>query len=808
MPLPSIRSFTNLSVEKLEDRTVPAPLYVDNQILLTPRADADAGGVIAGVRATGLVDTVRPLGFGIYLATLKAGVAVTAAVPAVGGVAGVKNAGPNYKIYPTAVPNDPNFLDGKKWEHRNTGQSGGVSGADSRSTNAWDFGTGTGDTVVAIIDGGVDYNHPDLAANMWRNTGEVAGDGVDNDGNGFVDDVNGYNFASGTGDIMADRNQDTPHGTHVAGIVGAVGNNGVGVVGATWRTRLMGLTLFSGGANSGAYSTAIEAINYAATMGAKISNNSWGGGAPIDPIFQQALDGARAKGHIFVAAAGNGAYDNDTGNFTPSNYYGVVDNVVSVAAADRNDQMAGFSQWGKKKVTLGAPGVEIYSTFPDNSYGYLDGTSMASPQVTGALAAFWDANPDFTYTEVIDALKRSVRKLPAFQDKTDTGGVLDMEKLMSFGNLPVYATGAGAGGGPLVKVFRGVGAQKTSFFAYDPVFTGGVRVVTADVTGDGTADIIVAPGKGGGPHVKVYDGKTFQQLASFFAFESEFRGGLFVAARDMDGDKKAEIIVSADANGGPRVSILKPNIGPDATGATTVTNFFAYDVGFTGGVRIATGDFNGDGLADLVVAPGFGGGPHVKVFSGLGLLTGNYDPEKQFMAGDVTGRNGLFVTAGNMSGDKNNKIDSIVVGSGAGTPVVRVYNGGDLSLSVQMFPTGGEVPGLVVDGTNLDGTLNNRTFPLSLIPPAAPPEQLTPTTDKTQRQISGYLYGIRVGTHDVNNDGVADLLLAAGPADTPTVTVLNGKTLTEMRSFNAYEDFFYGGVFVGGAGDPPPKVTT
>lgn len=816
--LPSIRAFTNLAVEKLEDRTNPAPLYVENHVLLAPRPESDPGGVIAGVRATGLVDTVKPIGFGIYLATLKAGVTVTAALPAVGGVAGVKFAAPDSIAYPTLAPNDTEFVNGNMWHFQNVGKGGSTPGADIRATQGWDFSTGSGKFKVAVLDSGTEYTHPDLAANIWTNPGEVPGDGIDNDGNGYVDDIHGWDFGDNDNDPQPDTGQfgvsDTLlHGTHVSGTVGAVGNNGIGVAGTTWSVQMMALKIATGSGAGAPNSGTISAIAYAVANGAKVMNYSYGGGNAVNPAMEQALAGAGAKGAIFVAAAGNGGYDNDANGW--SNNF-VSDNAVVVAASDWADKLTSYSQYGPVNVDIAAPGGDIsrygvneagiLSTYHNGTYKYYQGTSMATPVVTGAIANFWDANPDFTYQEVIAALRESVRKAPGWDTKVGYGGILDLDGLMSRGNLPIYATGAGAGGGPLVKVYRGTGGLKTQFFAYDQGFTGGVRVVTADVNGDGTADLIVAPGQGGGPHVKIYDGKTFQQIASFFAFESEFRGGLFVAAGDMDGDKKAEIIVSADFGGGPRVSVLKPNIEGDHVGATTVANFFAYDVGFTGGVRIAAADFTGDGLADLAVAPGLGGGPHVKIFSGLSLLAGQYDePVKTFMAGDVNGRNGLFIAGGDMNADK---VADIIVGSGAGTPVVRVYDGVNLNLFVQTFPTGGEVPGLIVDTTNIDGTLNNRTFPLNLIPPAAPPGQLPPTTDKTQRQISGYLYGIRVGTHDVNNDGVADLLLAAGPADTPTVTVLNGKTLTEMRSFNAYEDFFYGGVFVGGAGDPPPKVTT
>lgn len=363
-----------------------------------------------------------------------------------------------------------------------------------------------------------------------------------------------------------------------------------------------------------------------------------------------------------------------------------------------------------------------------------------------------------------------------------------------------YATGAGAGGGPLVKVYRGrSGRPTTQFFAYDVGFTGGVRVATADMNGDGTSDIIVAPGAGGGPHVKVFDGKTLEVISSFFAFESEFRGGLFLAVRDMDGDRIPEVVVSADKGGGPRVTAFKPNIGSGAFGATTIADFFAYDPGFTGGVRIALGDVFTPGAADIIVAPGFGGGPHVKVFRGNSVRAGDFAPASEFFAGDMNNRSGLFVAAGDFTGDK---LADIVVSAGAGTPAVRVYDGQTLGVLAQIAPTGGEAAGLVVDQTNIDQAVISRNYPLNLLPPAVRPDQLPVLNNgRSIRAENGYLYGMRVAAQDLNNDGIADLILGNGPGDLPTVTLLNGLTFGQLGRFQAYENFFYGGVFVGTTGD-------
>jgi hypothetical protein len=234
----------------------------------------------------------------------------------------------------------------------------------------------------------------------------------------------------------------------------------------------------------------------------------------------------------------------------------------------------------------------------------------------------------------------------------------------------------------------------------------------------------------------------------------------------------------------------------------TIGDFFAYDSGFVGGVRIATADIDGDGSAEILTAPGVGGGPHVKVFKLEGLLV-NPNSMMDFMAGNPDSRNGLFITGGNFSGDKR---DEIVIGSGAGTPVVRIYGlgvDGAFGISRQFAARGGPTPGLVLDqDTNLDGTRIDPGFPDSLIPPAVPPKELPITVNgPTPRQLNGYQYGVRVATQDLNNDGIGDLILGAGPNEKPTVSLVNGSTFGEFRNYQAFENFFYGGVFVGGSGD-------
>ncbi|MHC4406638.1 MAG: S8 family peptidase [Planctomycetota bacterium] len=388
-----------------------APLHRKDVGLLGPEA---VGGTEIGAEL--------PLVPGLRKVQLQEGVSVDVALAAYRSNPQVLYAEPDYEIRLAVTPDDIHF--DLLWGLHNTGQTDGTADADVDAPEAWDTSVGSGQTVVAVIDTGVDYNHPDLAANMWQNTAELNGQpNHDDDGNGYVDDVYGYDFANNDGDPWDDHN----HGTHVAGTIGAVGNNGVGVAGVNWNAQIMALKFLDAGGRGGG-SDAIEALNYAVANGATISNNSWGGG-PYSQALHDAIAAARDAGHIFVAAAGNGNWvgigqDNDARPFYPASYD--LDNVVAVAATDHDDQLAVFSNYGATSVELAAPGVDIVSTTPDNHYSSGSGTSMATPHVTGAVALLRDLHPDWPYRQVIDTVLQAVDPVDALQGKTVTGGRLNV----------------------------------------------------------------------------------------------------------------------------------------------------------------------------------------------------------------------------------------------------------------------------------------------------------------------------------------------------------------------------------------------
>jgi subtilisin family serine protease len=319
-----------------------------------------------------------------------------------------------------AAPKDERFAE--LWGLNNTGSTGRAD-ADIDALEAWEVETGSSDVIVAVIDTGIDYKHPDLAANVWVNTDEVAGNGIDDDGNGYVDDIVGYDFYSSDGDPW----DDNSHGTHVSGTIGAVGNNLVGVTGVNWKTRIMALK-FLGGGGSGSTSGAIRAVLYAVANGARVMNNSWGGGG-FSQALLDAIRAADAAGVLFVAAAGNSGSNNDVYPFYPASYDSP--NVLAVAASNLSDGLASFSCYGATSVDLAAPGESILSTTPGGNYGTMSGTSMASPHVSGAAALLLSDSPSLTAAEVKARLMGYSDLLPAFANRTVSGGRLNVYRALT-----------------------------------------------------------------------------------------------------------------------------------------------------------------------------------------------------------------------------------------------------------------------------------------------------------------------------------------------------------------------------------------
>ncbi|HTK77275.1 MAG TPA: S8 family peptidase, partial [Gemmataceae bacterium] len=417
-----------------------------------------------------------------------------------------------------AVPNDPKYTDGTTY---------GLSGANGiHAPAAWDVTTGSTGAVVADIDTGLDYNHPDIYLNVWVNQAEIPADRkarlIDTDGDGLftfwdlndvrnqgvgkitdvngdgridggdvlaawradgtggwadgvsedgdtahVDDLIGWNFVTNTNNPMDDHG----HGTHTAGTILAVGNDGRGVAGVNWKGQLMPLK-FIGSDGSGSDLNAALAVRYAADHGSRVSNNSYGDDTGSS-VLSNAIQYAGTKGQVFVAAAGNSGRNTDATPFYPSAYN--LANIVSAAATDANGALAGFSNYGAVSVDVGAPGVNIYSTLPGGGYGFLSGTSMAAPHVAGVAALVLAAHPGWTYTQVVSSIVQTATPDAALSGRTVSGGIVNAA--MAVGQPPPTGLQGGGFESPVV----GAGSYR-----YDPAGTAWTYTGLAGVAGNGS----------------------------------------------------------------------------------------------------------------------------------------------------------------------------------------------------------------------------------------------------------------------------------------------------------------------------------
>lgn len=318
-------------------------------------------------------------------------------------------------------PDDPKFLDGTLWAWDNpaAGESGGE--VDINAREAWNLVHEASEVIVAVIDTGIRTTHEDLGSNLWTNFGEVPGNGIDDDDNGIVDDVHGMDAIGNTGNPR----DENGHGTHVAGILGAVGDNGRGVVGTAWDVRIMPLK-FMGKSGDGLLSDALQCVDYAREHGASILNLSWVG-SEYSLSLRRALQRADEAGILSVAAAGNSGRNIDGGHYYPANY--PVSNLLTVTAVDRRGALPSFANYGIEAVDLAAPGKSIYSTAfaGDTAYEYRDGTSMAVPMVCGTLALMRVRFPEWSSGELIDRLLETVQPRDSLQGAVRSAGILDME---------------------------------------------------------------------------------------------------------------------------------------------------------------------------------------------------------------------------------------------------------------------------------------------------------------------------------------------------------------------------------------------
>ena len=422
-----------------EERFVPGEMLVQFAPDATPQAK---GAARARVGATTIEVVARGNaradgGGDLELVRIPPGLSVAAAVRGIQADPAVTFAEHNWIYTHDATSNDPYYANGSLWGMY--GPSSTPSSAfGSRAAEAWAANhVGDGRVYVGIIDEGV-MPHPDFGGNVWTSLGEVAGDGVDNDGNGYVDDVRGWDFA-GNDNTTYDGTQDD-HGTHVAGTIGAVGGNGVGVAGMNWNVTMIPAKFL--GRNGGTTANAVKAVDYLTDLKTRYqinlvaTNNSWGGGGYSQALLDAINRGGNA-GILFIAAAGNGGRDgvgdnNDSAATYPSNYVcqsSSGDCVIAVAAINSSGAKSGFSNYGATTVDLGAPGSAIYSTVPGKqgpSYASYSGTSMATPHVTGAAALYASTHSGASAAQIKSAILSSATATPSLNGRTVTGGRLNV----------------------------------------------------------------------------------------------------------------------------------------------------------------------------------------------------------------------------------------------------------------------------------------------------------------------------------------------------------------------------------------------
>jgi len=554
---------------------------------------------------------------------------------------------PNYYYQAAFIPNDPEIE--KQWYLKKI-----------NAYQAWDRVDVRGDYVIAIIDSGVQIDHPDLASNIWYNSGEILDNGIDDDGNGFIDDIYGWDFVTDAADPNPhftgeeDNEIGLIHGTFVAGVAAARANNKIGVSGVVPRARLMSLRALNNKGEGRVYDV-VRAIDYAIKMQADIINLSFVGFG-YSQSLANAIQRAYQAGIMIVAAAGNeegegGGYNLDETPLYPACHDGDENMVIGVGATDSMDQKTSFSSHGHC-IDINAPGLRFFSTTIyapnqeiNNKYftkyydGYWSGTSMATPIISGALALIQEAHPNLTQGALKNILFDSAKNIsslnPNFIGKIGRGRVnldraievalweLAHQKkhiMLAHRSLPdlnseliiEQATStenfSHTPSSSLIEILDYNYKTQISFRPF-PHFRGGVDIASGDVDGDGIDEIITAAGSGGGPHVRIFKNNG-ELLNQFFAYDKNFRGGVRVAVGNFDRGTRnyaREIITAAGPGGGPHVRVFSLD-------GNLKYEFFAYGDQMHKGVQISAGDLNSDGIDEIITGTGAGMISFVRVF--------------------------------------------------------------------------------------------------------------------------------------------------------------------------------------------------
>ncbi len=630
-----------------------------------------------------------------------------------------------------------------------------------RADSAWDKISESSDMVIAVIDSGIDISHPDLIDNIWKNPRELANNNKDDDKNGFVDDINGWDFVNNTADPSPKfspgwTEAGVSHGTMVAGIIAARGNNNQGVAGVTWRAQIMALKILND-KGEGKISDVVRAIDYATNNGADIINLSF-----VNFTYSQAVQDAIKRAHdngvMIVAAAGNEqaageGYDISKTPIYPACYDGEFGEnmVIGVAATDALDQKARFSSYGFRCVDIAAPGISFFNTVTPgsdvndrNKYydGFWSGTSMAAPLVSASLALIAQANPQLSNREIVNILFASTDNIsrlnPNYLGQLGNGR-LNLNKAIEMAKDRLYSqlsrllllpvTGnkeakLTAANGDLVKDF-----------SWSEKIGPNVSIATGDINNDGNDEIVIGAAPDTDPYVMIFNSEG-KLIKKFLAADKKFRGGINVAVANLNDNDQAEIITGPASRGKAEVKIF------DGQGRM-IKQFVVADSRFVGGLNIAAGDLEGRGENNIVVSFASGQEPQVRIFSKEGKLLGVW------LAYEKGFRGGVKVAVANVNGRADhNKAEIILVPGKGHEPMLKIYN--SHAILQKQF---------LAYGKNWQG-------------------------------------GVNLATGDINNDGINEIVLGANPGAAPHVRIFDNDGIL-LESFYAWEATFSGGVNLG-----------
>ena len=516
------------------------------------------------------------------------------------------------------------------------------------------------EVVVAVLDSGVDIDHPDLLDNIWINADEIPDDGIDNDGNSYIDDVHGWDFVESNNDPNPTLGEDyTPtainHGTVVAGIIAAVANQ-EGIIGIAPNAKIMPLKILN---EKGSGNTLLlsQAIDYAVENGADVINLSLVGSF-YDDFLQESIENAYNNGVLVVAASGNEdeeSIDLDIDPHYPVCDIGDINRVIGVAAVNAGKRLTPFSNYGEDCIDVSAPGVRFYTTtyfnsdvpeFSDLYSNGWSGTSVAAPVISATVALLKSHYTDLRLYDILTILENSSQNLERTNPELykDMGsGLVDIGAALNYAEdyynqYVKILLSPQAGLSPEILVLDNEGELESLFLAYSAKFKGGVNVAVGDVNKDGVDEIITAPMAGGGPHIRVFD-MNGKMISEFFVYEHDFYGGVNVALGDVNKDGAEEIVVAPMSNHSPEIKVYTYN-------NRRKSSFFAYGADMISGVKISVADVNNDSWPEIVTVPSKNHAPDVKMFSIRGRLKG------EFTAYSKSLTSGVNILARDISGDK------------------------------------------------------------------------------------------------------------------------------------------------------------